>query len=237
MSGGRRRAEEHPLLGLPKRDAWVTVALVAMTAAIFILVAVPSTFGYLQRLDRDFLERMVSIRSSPLTAVAKVLNVLGLVYVMLVVRLAVAAFLAWRRRWWHLTAFVSAMVVSEALIGSVKSLYDRPRPPGSLVATSGASFPSGHAVAGSVTVVAGVIALFPEGPRRYAWGAAAAAFALLMGLSRAYLAAHWLSDAVAGVLLGTSVALITAVAVHAAQEGYESRSAARTPLQGDRVPP
>ena len=32
-----------------------------------------------------------------------------------------------------------------------------------------------------------------------------------MGLSRAYLAAHWLSDATAGILLGTCCALVTAL--------------------------
>ena len=46
----------------------------------------------------------------------------------------------------------------------------------SLVATSGASFPSGHAIAASVTVVAAVIALTPPGRRRVAWGAAAVGF-------------------------------------------------------------
>ena len=36
-------------------------------------------------------------------------------------------------------------LLSEVLIGTLKGIYDRARPPGSLVATSGASFPSGHA--------------------------------------------------------------------------------------------
>jgi undecaprenyl-diphosphatase len=81
------------------------------------------------------------------------------------------------------------------------------------VATTGASFPSGHAVATSVTAVAAVIALVPPGRRRAWWGAAAVMFSILMGLSRAYLAAHWLSDAVAGVLLGTSCALTAALLV------------------------
>jgi PAP2 superfamily len=75
----------------------------------------------------------------------------------------------------------------------------------------GASFPSGHAIAASVTVVAAVIALIPAGRRRTWWGAAAVAFSIVMGLSRAYLAAHWLSDATAGILLGTSCALVTAL--------------------------
>ena len=143
---------------------------------------------------------------------------LGLVYVTLPVRVAIAGYLAIRRRWWHVAAFVTAIVLSEVSIGTLKSIYDRARPPGSLVATSGGSFPSGHAVAAAVTVVAAVIALFPEGPRRYAWGVAAVAFSVVMALSRAYLAAHWLSDAVGGVLLGTTIALATAVAVHASRE-------------------
>ena len=143
--------------------------------------------------------------------IAKVFNVLGLVYVTLPVRILLAGFLALRRRWWHLAAFASAIVLSEALIGSLKGVYDRARPPGSLVATTNASFPSGHAIAASVTVVAAVIALVPPGRRRAWWGAAAVAFSIVMGLSRAYLAAHWLSDATAGILLGTSCALVTAL--------------------------
>jgi len=161
---------------------------------------------------------MISVRSGPFTACAKVLNALGLVYVTLPVRVVIAGFLAWRRRWWHVAAFVVPVVVSEIAIGRLKALYDRPRPPGSLVATSGSSFPSGHAVAATVTVVAAVIALFPEGRLRYWWGAAAVAFSLLMGLSRSYLAAHWLSDAVGGLLLGTSITLLSALVVHAIRE-------------------
>jgi len=203
---------------MPRRDVAVVVGLAGLTTLLFVLVAIPSTLARIQRVDDSFLRQMVSIRSGPLTAAAKVLNFLGLVYVTLPVRLAVAGFLALRRRWWHFTAFGGAMVLSEALIGTLKGVYDRARPPASLVHTSGGSFPSGHAVAASVTVVAAVIALLPEGPKRYVWGAGATAFALLMGLSRAYLAAHWLSDAVAGVLLGTTVALGTAVVVHVIRE-------------------
>ena len=127
------------------------------------------------------------------------------------VRIALAGFLALRRRWWHLAAFTAAIVLSEVPIGSLKGSYDRARPPGSLVATTGASFPSGHAIAASVTVAAAVIALVPPGRRRTWWGAAAVAFSIVMGLSRAYLGAHWLSDATAGILLGTSCALVTAL--------------------------
>jgi undecaprenyl-diphosphatase len=211
----RPRRVEHALLATPRRDTTTVIVLAIVTAALFVLMAMSGPRARIGAWDKDFLRVMVSHRSPWLTWVAKnVFNVLGLSVVTLPIRLAIAGFLAFRRRWWHFAAFVSAIVLSEIFIGTLKALYDRARPPGSLVTTSGGSFPSGHAVAASVTAVAAVIALFPEGRSRYAWGAAAAAFSGLMALSRAYLAAHWLSDAIAGVLLGTSCALVMALVVH-----------------------
>jgi undecaprenyl-diphosphatase len=208
---GPARREEDALLGRPRRTALLTAGVVAVTAVVFAVVADHGVLARIQRVDDAWLRLMISGRAPPLTAIAKVFNVLGLVYVTLPVRIALAGFLALRRRWWHLAAFASAIVLSEALIGPLKGIYDRTRPPGSLVATTNASFPSGHAIAASVTVIAAVIALVPPGRRRALWGAAAVAFSIVMGLSRAYLAAHWLSDATAGILLGTSCALVTAL--------------------------
>ncbi len=214
--GAPGRAEP-ALVVSPGRDAAITAVVVVLTACAFAAVADHGTLASIQRLDDAWLRLMISGRVPPLTAVAKVFNVLGLVYVTLPVRIAIAGLLAIRRWWWHLAAIAAAIVVSEVLIGLLKGLYSRTRPPGSLVATSGASFPSGHAVAASVTVVAAVIALVPAGRRRAWWGSVAVVFSILMGLSRAYLGAHWLSDAVAGILLGTSCALVTALVVGGVQ--------------------
>ena len=219
------KREEHLLLAYPGRDIAVTAITVVLTAAIFAAVASQGVLAHIQHLDNAWLRLMVSSRSAPLTAFAKFLNLLGLVYVTLPVRIAIAGYLALRRRWWHLGAFVVAIVSSEALIGTLKAIYDRARPTGSLVATSGASFPSGHSIAATVTVVAAVIALVPPGRRRAWWGAGAVAFSVLMALSRAYLAAHWLSDAIAGVLLGTSCALLAALVVGLLQRRRRDRRA------------
>jgi membrane-associated phospholipid phosphatase len=225
MSGIRPLArpgrEEGVLLAAPGRDIIVTAVVALLTAGVFVAVGDHGTLLSIKRWDDSWLRLMISGRAPPLTAIARALNVLGLVYVTLPVRIAIAAFLALRRRWWHLAAFVAAVVVSEVLIGVLKGIYDRARPPGSLVATTGASFPSGHAIATSVTAVAAVITLIPPGRRRAWWGATAVTFSILMGLSRAYLAAHWLSDAVAGVLLGTSCALTAALAVGLLQRWWQ----------------
>jgi undecaprenyl-diphosphatase len=214
---------EPPILAAPRRDAPVALVVCALTAVLFVVAADHAALSHIQRLDDSWLRLMISARDAPLTVIAKALNVLGLVYVTLPVRIAIAGYLAFRRRWWHLAAFAGAVLLSEALIGPVKAAYDRARPPGSLVATSGASFPSGHSVAASVTVFAAIIALVPAGRRGVGWGLAAAIFALLMGLSRAYLAAHWLSDAIAGLLLGTACALLAAAVADRAQRAWRRR--------------
>jgi undecaprenyl-diphosphatase len=216
------KREEHLLLASPGRDIAVTAVTVVLTAAVFAAVASQGVLAHIQHVDNAWLQLMDTHRSAPVTALAKVLNFLGLVSVTLPVRIVIAGYLALRRRWWHLAAFVTAIVMSEALIGTLKGIYDRARPPGSLVATSGASFPSGHSIAATVTVVAAVIALVPPG-RRVWWGVGAVAFSALMALSRAYLAAHWLSDAIAGVLLGTSCALLAALVVGALQRRHRRR--------------
>jgi membrane-associated phospholipid phosphatase len=223
---------EPDLVAAPGRDAAITAVVVVLTVGAFAAVGDHATLASIQRLDDAWLRLMISGRDLPLTAIAKVFNVLGLVYVTLPVRIAIAGLLALRRMWWHLGAFAAAIVVSEVSIGLLKGIYNRARPPGSLIATSAASFPSGHAVAASVTAVAAVIALIPAGKRRAWSGAAAMAFSILMGFSRAYLGAHWLSDAVAGILLGTSCALVTALLVGQVQrlrQGPPSAAAERAP--------
>jgi membrane-associated phospholipid phosphatase len=220
---------EHPLLGMPRRDTVVTAVLATTTVAFFALMGTDAGRRLIQPIDDAFLRWIVSLRTGWLTVVAHLFNVVGLTFVMAPIRLGIAVWLAIRRRWWHFAAFVSAILVSEVAIGTLKALYDRPRALGSLVETSSASFPSGHAVAASVTAVAAVIALVPEGPRRYRWGAAAVGFSFLMGLSRTYLGAHWLSDAIAGVLLGTTIALGTALIVHRIRERRTSGDV--TPLE------
>jgi membrane-associated phospholipid phosphatase len=82
----------------------------------------------------------------------------------------------------------------------------------------------------------------PPGRRRVAWGLAAVGFSILMAASRAYLAAHWLSDAIAGILLGTSCALLAAVVVNELQRRWGAHRpghpadapAADTARQADR---
>jgi len=181
-------------------------------AALMIWMAVGR--ASLQPFDDWFHDQMVAIETGLLTFLAQVFNHLGSVWVTVPLRLAVSAYLWARRQWEWLTVWLLSIVVSELSVTIFKALYDRPRPLGSLVETTGSSFPSGHATVGAVTVVALVIVFLPAGPHRRIWELIAAGFAFFMGLSRTYLRAHWLTDVVAGTLLGAAAAIGIAAVVH-----------------------
>src|SRR5438105_6848049 len=155
------------MLSDPRRGLKTAGILGCLTLLMFGLVWSTTTRDALQWVDERFLSLMENLRWSPLVSVAKVLAFVGSAYVTWVVRVGVLAILARRKHWVHLAAFALAVVTSEALVGTTKALFDRARPAGSLIATSGASFPSGHAIAAAVTAVGLVIVLLPPGSARW----------------------------------------------------------------------
>jgi undecaprenyl-diphosphatase len=189
-----------------RRSLIASAVLLGGAVTVGVLLAVPATRDVVQSIDDAVREFAVTIRNAPTTAVALALSQIGSAWVTWPVRALIGLLLAVRTRWLQLTAFALSVVTSEVCIGGLKTLYDRPRPPGSLIETSGASFPSGHAIAATVTGFWIVIALVPPTSARWRWAAWAVAFAFVMALSRVYLSAHWLSDVVAGALLGAGIA-------------------------------
>jgi membrane-associated phospholipid phosphatase len=194
----------HRPLPAARRRLLVTGLVLLLLGAV--LTVVVATSAVLQPLDDRFRALMVALRWSPLVDLCTGLSVAFGTAVTVPVRVAVTLVLAARRHWAALGAWLATLVLSELLIGPVKALVDRPRPPGSLIATSGASYPSGHAIAAAVTAI-GVVMALTSGRRRLHWMVAAACLAAAVSLSRTYLSAHWLSDVVGGSLLGAGVAL------------------------------
>jgi undecaprenyl-diphosphatase len=190
-----------------RRGLLVSAALLTGGVVVAVLVALPATRPAVQAVDDAVWSAAGAIRNEPTTVVADALSWLGSPWVNWPLRALALILLAWRRHWVRLAAFTLAVVTSELLIGPVKALYDRPRPPGSLIETTAASFPSGHAVASAVTAVGLVLVLAEPGRTRWRWEVYAVSFASVMALSRVYLRAHWLSDTVAGSLLGAGLAL------------------------------
>ena len=190
-----------------RRGLLVTAALLAGAVLVGLLYVLPATRPGVQAVDDVVWTWAGSVHNDPATAVAVGLSWLGSGLVNWPLRVAALLLLAWRRHWLRLAAFALAVLSSELFIGPVKALTDRMRPPGALIETSAASFPSGHAIATAVTAVGLVLVLAHPGPSRWRWEVNAVVLTSVMALSRVYLRAHWLSDTVAGALLGAGLAL------------------------------
>jgi undecaprenyl-diphosphatase len=101
-------------------------------------------------------------------------------------------------RWKHIALTVAcAMIASVALAAPLAAVVARTRPEDSLAETVPTSFPSGHtAMAATVAVVLALVF------RSWIVWVLGIAWVVLMGWSRTYLEAHWLTDVIAGAFLG-----------------------------------
>jgi len=203
---------------------WAT-ALAAITAVVFVAIGVPGLHDQVQPLDEWFRELAIRLEWQPAVDVADALRVIGSAWVMVPIEIAIGVLLLIRQRWHALVYWAASVGLVSALVWIAKALYDRPRPPDSLVATTGASFPSGHSATAAVVAIGLVLLFAPIAKKRWHWFVAAASWATLMAASRVYLRAHWFTDVVAGVTLGAAVALATAVLVDrwVARDGDRTR--------------
>jgi membrane-associated phospholipid phosphatase len=160
-------------------------------------------------LDSRWAEWMRDIETPLLTHVALVFNALGRGLWRALTLLAIGLVLLFARRWRALIAFAAAEAFTPLIGNLFKSLVGRSRPPGQMLEAHGSSFPSGHAAYASATAVAIVLLFSKPSRRRPLWYVAAAVVIAGMAWSRTYLQVHWLSDVLAGALLGFAVALLS----------------------------
>jgi membrane-associated phospholipid phosphatase len=172
-------------------------------------VAPHTTLPAIGTFDQRVYDWMTTIHNVVFSAVFRVLNVVGSGVVTIPLRVIAALYLLIRRRWRAFSGFVLTWASSEFLLTFLKNYFHRGRPLAPQVLISGYSFPSGHAMAGTATALALVLAFLPAGPNRRMWEWIAVGFSFVMAFSRVYLHAHWFSDVVAGVLLGAGVALLS----------------------------
>lgn len=170
-------------------------------------------------LDRPVLDAVLGWRSDPADAVITWFTDLGGQVGMTLLATAVVLAMALTWRQWTpavlvgvaATGSLAMTVVGKAAVGRVRPPLADAVPP---YETSPA-FPSGHAL--NAVVIAGVVAYLLVRRQRRRWVrvttiAAAAAFSLLMGLSRVYLGHHWLTDVLVAWTLGLAWLTLVIVA-------------------------
>lgn len=130
---------------------------------------------------------------------------------------AAFAWLIYRRRFVQAAAWASGILAAAGLTELLKIIYSVARPAERLVATSGASFPSGHATAAAAFATLSMLCLIPYLRHRRVRGAAdalAIVTVFLVALSRLALGAHWLTDVIGGALVGSGTTLVAYALFH-----------------------
>jgi membrane-associated phospholipid phosphatase len=202
--------------GVRAAFAGVALALVAVPFGL-LLFLVQDRWRPLLRVDdgaRDGLHRY-ALHHHGLVTAAKTLSTIGSAQVYIVLFAAVAGWLVWRRLP-RLALFVVVTLVGSSILNAlVKLAVDRSRPvlPDPVAHANGMSFPSGHAQ--SATVAAAVLLLVFLPALRGAWRpfavAVAVAYVAAVGFARVALGVHYVSDVLAGYVLGAAwVAAMTA---------------------------
>jgi undecaprenyl-diphosphatase len=150
--------------------------------------------------------------------------------------LAVLFLILWRR-WFEPLFLVISLVIEAAAFIAVTTIVGRNRPDvprldGSPV---GSSFPSGHTAAAAAYAAIAVVVFWHTRKR---WARVLVVFVcalvpVIVGLSRMYRGMHFLSDTVAGVVLGGAAVALTAVVLARSPEGIRIlRTSALRPNDG-----
>ena len=197
----------------------LTTLLAGLAVGLFVLIAYWSVFSGdpgPTGADDAVLNFVDDIRAGWLDDVAKAVTQLGALWVAFTIGGITAIALAATRHRLEAAALLVGMVLTYLLVHGIKDWTDRPRPPDPLVDASGSSFPSGHAAYSTIYVwIAVTLALrvVPGISRRSAVIVTGIVLTALIGLTRAYLQVHWLSDVTAGWALGLSCFSAVAIVV------------------------
>jgi membrane protein DedA with SNARE-associated domain len=157
--------------------------------------------------DSSLLKLADRTRTDMLDDIVKVYTDLGSLPVVGAIVAVSVVMLAMRRRPVEIAVLVIGFVAVIIAVHLTKAGVDRPRPSGSLIDTTGSSYPSGHAAYSTTYVAMSVIAA------RVLRGLASRGTLVLLailvsasiGLSRIYLRAHYWSDVAGGWGLGAGI--------------------------------
>ena len=188
-----------------------------LVAGLIIFIAMSLTLGEISEdisnrepltvADAQFSTWLHSHTLPLLTSAMFVVTSLGSSVFVSCIAVVFGLYLIWRRRFYWLAAFVSSVYGGMLLNKILKYLFQRPRPhfDDPLLSLTSYSFPSGHTM--TATVVYGVLAAYffsttQDWRRRVVIFFVASFLILLVGFSRIYLGAHYLSDVLGAMAEG-----------------------------------
>ncbi len=184
--------------------------------------------------DQFVFTALQKLRTGPVDQLMIAATELGSASVGLAVIAAVSVVLACARCWRTLAYWLTAVGFAQALVWTLKMTLERARPIAMYDGADRFSFPSGHA-ASSIVLYGFLAFLLAHGHKPLIRWVVTLLAALLVGLiafSRLYLGAHWMSDVIASMSLGTAWVALLSIAYmqHVHTERLPARALSLTAL-------
>ncbi|HYF97736.1 MAG TPA: phosphatase PAP2 family protein [Coxiellaceae bacterium] len=181
---------------------------------LFLVVALNVAFnGLLTHFNLPLFNLLQSFHTHDLAVFFATITALGDAKVMLGTAIALSVYLLLIKRsraGWY---FLLAAFLSAGSVFVLKKFFHNPRPTGLTVIDSTFSFPSGHTILCSTILGFLAFTIAHQYKRMWYWipYMLTAIVILLMGLSRLFLGAHWLTDVVGSCFLGIGILLVVII--------------------------
>lgn len=192
----------------------ILVVYALITAGLFLLLAVNVfTHGVLTVVDKPIANLLRTLRTGVGDDIMLVFTILGSKYVMLVSATLILLWFCIKRYWRIAVHWLAVIVLASGTVELMKLLLYSPRPDFLLHGPISSSFPSGHTCLTTcfLGTLAMLLAQALQAKYRRALYVTVGVIIGLVGLSRLYLTAHWLSDVVGSVLLGITIILLVTI--------------------------
>lgn len=201
---------------LKKRFLLILIALLLFIFAAFTLEVREADAGQAElvgHLDGAVLKWTTGIRNPVFTKVAMDVTALGSTTVLILISIFGLLLFTFHNRMKMGLHLISATSGASLISFLMKTQFERSRPPfiGRLVDVQGYSYPSGHTLAATsvyLTLALIAVTFYPKTSHRIIIICATFVLICLIAYSRVYLGVHFPTDVCAGILLGSSWALL-----------------------------
>lgn len=196
----------------PEHHQQLTIALFTLiTGALFLaLFAGVIMHAAFFHVNEPLHEILRSLRNRVCDDIMIVFTILGDKFTLLTASILLLAWFALRRYWWAAIHWFAIIFLTVGAGEFFKQIYFNARPTGLLVTPAGSSFPSGHTTLSLALFgfLATLIARELPVEKRKIPYVVITVLVFIIGLSRIYLGAHWLTDVIGAVLLGLTCMLL-----------------------------
>ncbi len=168
-------------------------------------------------LDQIISNSILSIQSPLLTKVMIFITFLGDKYLITILSIFLLIFLIYKKQYIKAKIFVITLGLGIIISQILKYTIQRPRPETMTILKEGFSFPSGHATI-SIIFFGMLIYLFKDKIKnqtlKYIFITINTSLIILISFSRLYLNVHWLTDVLAGLILGLICIFGSIIIIH-----------------------